>query len=235
MKLIPTLAATLAFALAACPSLAQDDDDADAPSLEEQYPGLLLNNPFVKDRKPPRAQREPTSRPTTTRPAEPPAVPEKDWVLTGIVFEGGQFRAYFENLKTNQIQQVSTGMELARGHVGEVFIDSVAFLIDDELRWVSFGQDLTGQLSEALAAAAAQSAAAGASASGADRGGDPNESIADRLRRRREEREQRRQQEQQQQQQPQQGQEAQPQGQPQEAPPEQAPPEQAPPPVVIIE
>lgn len=120
-------------------------DPAPAPdpaeTFEARYAVLTRNNIFVRDRRP----APPSSEGPTTReaPAAPPA-PEKDWVLIGVVFEEGRFRAYFENLRGDPTTRAVVGDPIADGVIDEVFLDAIAYQANGERIWVDIGQDLTG-------------------------------------------------------------------------------------------
>ena len=114
---------------------APDENDA----FSEQYAIVIENNIFLRDR---RQRQAPT---TATTQQEAPSDPLKDWVLVGVVFEEGEFRAYFENLKQGGITRAVVGDAIASGSLGEVFLDAVGFTTADGLKWIEIGQDLTGQ------------------------------------------------------------------------------------------
>ncbi len=125
-------------------------DRAPTERFEERYAGLMTNNLFKRDRRPPRAMG------TTIRSAEPeaapPPPPQRDWMLTGIIFEDGRFRAYLEHLSTGESQRVDSGHAVAGGAVTEVFIDALGYELDGHVRWIELGQDLTGAFPEGITA-----------------------------------------------------------------------------------
>jgi hypothetical protein len=129
-------------------------------AFSEQYGLVVENNIFLRDR---------TRRPSgngnaTTRPTTPQRSPEQTVALTGIVFEDGAFRAYFENLAAGTIFRVSPGDEVARGRVKEILIDAVAYESNGGVTWIEIGRDLTGS------AAARPTATAGTGATTAPAG-----------------------------------------------------------------
>lgn len=190
--------ACMAF-IAAAPQ--QDDDDADdraeqprreggysrqrdeADAFAGRYGVLLENNIFVRDRRPSRTPA--TSQ--ATRPAPPPR-PEKDWVLVGVVFEEGAFRAYFENVRGSGVTRAVVGDPIASGAITEVYIDAVAYLLDGEVAWIEIGQDLTGEYVEIPGAVVRPTTAPTTPATSATPAGAPDPSalsIEERLRQRR--------------------------------------------------
>ena len=121
---------------------------APAGRFEDRYAGLLANNPFKRDRRSQRAEGA-TTRPIE-REAAPPPSPQREWMLTGIVFEDGRFRAYLENRSTGESQRVDSGHLVAGGAVTEVFIDALGYELDGHVRWIELGQDLTGAFPEGI-------------------------------------------------------------------------------------
>jgi hypothetical protein len=129
-------------------------------SSANRYDVLVENNIFLKDRRS-------AGRPTTdasTRPVARPSTPEQSVYLTGVIFEDGAFRAYFENQAEGApVLRVSVGDAIARGRVVEIAIDSLAYAsTDGRLQWVEIGNDLTGTPRPAAGAAGAAGAAASA-------------------------------------------------------------------------
>lgn len=169
-----TAVAVMAIAGAAAAQPQAEADDSEA-SFEARYGSLLTHNLFERDRRPPRRDEQ---RPPTSRPAPPPSPPpEKDYRLVGIVFEDGQFRAYFENLRTHRIERVAPGDPIATGIIGEVYIDAVSYLADGQIVWVDFGDDLTGE--------GAPVPARPSRSSSPDSNSESQQSILERLRQRR--------------------------------------------------
>lgn len=106
--------------------------------FNQRYGVVIQDNIFLRQR----GQRpvEPT-----TRPAPPPRTIEQSLMLTGVVFEDGQVRAYFENLSGGAPVRVSPGESIGKGVVTEIAIDAVAYLDSQgRSRWVEIGHDLTG-------------------------------------------------------------------------------------------
>lgn len=108
--------------------------------FSDRYAVVLENNIFLRER---RTQRQ-SSTQSTTQPQAPPK-PEKEWVLVGVVFEEGAFRAYFESLTGGGVKRAVVGDQIAEGALSEVYIDAVGYMTGDGVAWISVGQDLTGE------------------------------------------------------------------------------------------
>ena len=162
MKLFPFATVIASGLLLAAPSLAQDAGSEGASNtgssdesvserdqaelqrqaFESRYGALTSNNIFKRDRRPP----PPPQPPREQEPPPPPPPEETNWLLVGIVFEGGVPRAYFEHLKEKRLVIISAGDEVANGLLGQVFIDAVSYLgKEGEIIWVDVGDDLTGE------------------------------------------------------------------------------------------
>jgi len=153
----------------------------------ERYGVLWERNIFLRER----GRRERVDR--DLRPAAP-RLPEQSLVVTGIVLEDGEYRAYVEDVSRGTTLKLSVGDAVARGHVVGIEIDALAYENYAGITWIPIGSNLAGasvtSVSDARIAAAAagyagttQPAAGGAGAvidaSGA------NLSIEERLRLRR--------------------------------------------------
>lgn len=156
---------------------------ASASEPDERYQVLVDQNIFMRQR----GRR--TSSPATTSPTSRPAArtPEQSLVLTGVVFEDGEFRAYFEDLGKSSVVRVSNGDAIARGTVAAIMIDAVAYESDDGVRWIEFGQDLTGgSMPIAERGTTGTTEPNGSDQASADAGGgdDASLSVEERMRRR---------------------------------------------------
>jgi hypothetical protein len=134
--------------------LAADSATPPAPSpakpqsYRERYAVLSERNIFLKDR---RVRSGPsTSRSGSDRPPAPP--PEATYVLTGVVLEEGQYRAYVED-SNGKINRLAVGDAIARGHVAEIDISAMAYESNGQVAWVNVGYDLRGKPWEAPTAA----------------------------------------------------------------------------------
>jgi hypothetical protein len=74
-----------------------------------------------------------------------PATPEQAFILTGVVFEEDEPRAYFESVTQGTIVKLRVGEQIARGIVGEIHIDAIYYARGDEKTWVDVGSYLNGQ------------------------------------------------------------------------------------------
>src|SRR5437868_5949080 len=94
------------------------DPAAPAPAkvnYNDRYGVLSERNIFLRERG------KPATRPSYTRGSDsnssftrPP--PEAVYVLTGIVLEEGQYRAYVEDTSTGRVHRLAVGDTVARGH-----------------------------------------------------------------------------------------------------------------------
>ncbi|WP_428937152.1 hypothetical protein [Fontivita pretiosa] len=156
-------------------------------SYRERYGVLWERNIFLRER----GRRERVDR--DFRPAAP-RLPEQSLVVTGIVFEDGEYRAYIEDVSRGTTLKLSVGDAVARGKVVGIEIDAVAYENYAGVTWIPIGSNLAGasvtSVSDARIAAAAagyaattQPSAGGAGA--AINASGANLSIEERLRLRR--------------------------------------------------
>lgn len=132
-----------ALAAAAIPVMAQSRAPSPQPSqpnsresFRERYGVLSDRNVFVRDRRAPRRD-EPASR-------QAPRAPEQTFVLTGVVFEDGGYRAYMEDRAAGTTQRLGPGDAIARGRITQIQMDAVEYTQGDRSVWVEIGKDLTG-------------------------------------------------------------------------------------------
>jgi hypothetical protein len=119
-------------------------------NYRDRYALLAEHNIFLKDRTSHR-DGERRNGSSTTQPGATPRTPEQLYVLTGVVLEGGERRAYFEDLEHGGLVKVGVGDALAKGRVVEIDIDAVAFAQDERPQvWIGVGSDLTGAASAAV-------------------------------------------------------------------------------------
>jgi hypothetical protein len=118
---------------------------APAPSKQnynDRYGVLSEHNIFMQKRGiPPRPAYVPSTQRFET--SRPPA--EATFVLTGIVLEEGQFRAYVEDTSTGRVIRLAVGDTVARGHVLEIAIDAIAYDLNGQGTWITVGSDLRGE------------------------------------------------------------------------------------------
>jgi hypothetical protein len=180
------LLVALAGAVLAANAPAQNRSAATRPArpsradFERQYNVVIDNNIFLRERG--RTYSPPVRREPDTQPATAPAPGEEQtYALRGVVFEGDDLRAYFENLGDNTIVRVEPGDAIARGRVIEISVDAVAYESGGELTWIEIGHDLTGT---ARVAATQPSGVGGATQPAS--GGDPRtQSVEEMMRQRR--------------------------------------------------
>lgn len=99
-------------------------------SYSDRYSILSQRNIFLKDRSRGSSGRDGDGRNgSSTQPSTQPSRRpiEESMVLTGIVEEGGEFRAYVEDQLNSAIIRVSTGDRLAHGTVARIGLDSIEY------------------------------------------------------------------------------------------------------------
>ncbi|GIW76874.1 MAG: hypothetical protein KatS3mg104_1937 [Phycisphaerae bacterium] len=121
---------------------AQNQRSSSGSDIPEEYQVIVSRNIFLRERQRPR---EPSTQPVVIRPVEtPPDVPERRFVLRGVVLEDEGIRAYFEN-GSGQIVKVSPGNPIATGYISQIMIDTVTYVLPDgEVRRIEIGQNLEG-------------------------------------------------------------------------------------------
>ena len=201
---IALLAASGVAHAASAPATAPSSQPARPQSYSDRYSILSQRNIFLKDRSRGSGGRSGDGRndPSTTQASlQPSRRPiEEQMVLTGIVEEGGQYRAYVEDSAAGAVIRVSTGDRLAHGRVARIALDSIEYEpqssggVEGKKTLIAIGSDLTGRevsFSASAFASSASSAAAGAAASTAPSGAeglnpnDPNLTMEQRLKLRR--------------------------------------------------
>lgn len=134
--------------------------------LNDQYGVLLERNMFVADR---RKAPPPVTRPSVTR----TLAPEQTMVLTGIVLEDGQLRAYVEDRARGRVQKLVIGDAIASGRVSDIRIDAIAYENASGKTWVGIGKTLSGtQFSSDTLISNMAEAGVGAPTTGPAAGGD---------------------------------------------------------------
>ena len=114
-------------------------------NYNEHYGVLSERNIFLKERgvKPRSAYSSTQSSYSSSQYSKPPL--EAAYVLTGIVLEDGQYRAYVEDTSTGRVSRLAVGDPIARGHVMEIEIDAIAYDLNGQGTWITPGSDLRGQ------------------------------------------------------------------------------------------
>jgi len=112
------------------------------PTTWESYRVLSERNIFTRNR----------SRPSSgyhapTREAAPPRpvyTGDASLVLTGIIRQGDDCVAFFEDIRTGKTTQYLAGTALDRGRLGLITEDTVHYACDGELRKITIGSTLAG-------------------------------------------------------------------------------------------
>lgn len=144
----------------------QRNAEPESDEMSGEYSAVVENNIFLRNR-----GRRPAPPPPTSRPVTPPLTREQTLILTGIVLEEGEFRAYFEDTRGNSIVRVAEGEAIASGTIAQIMIDAVAYETPDGFRWIDIGHDLTASLPNARAGGTSSTGSSGGSAATA--GGTP--------------------------------------------------------------
>jgi hypothetical protein len=109
-------------------------------SYRDSYGILSERNIFLRDRHRSRSGRDEPS----SRPAPPPRLPEETLVLTGVVFEEGECRAYVENMENGSVIKLRIGEPVSRGIVSHIQIDAIEYEQAGRRTWIEIGRSLTG-------------------------------------------------------------------------------------------
>jgi hypothetical protein len=140
----------------------------------DRYAILSQRNIFLKDRSRGSSGRYGDGRngSSTTQASSQPSRRsiEEQMVLTGIVEEGGQYRAYVEDSAAGAVIRVSNGDRLAHGRVARIAMDSIEYEPQSggQPKSIAIGNDLTGREVSFAASAFAGSASSAAAGSSSD-------------------------------------------------------------------
>ncbi len=111
-----------------------------AQVLWEDYKVVVERNIFARDR---------GKRPTTTA-AEPtmspPPRPERYFLLTGIVQQGEEGIAFFEDTRTGTTSRIRAGESIAGGRLANITLDYVEYESDGQTVRIKVGKNLEGSL-----------------------------------------------------------------------------------------
>jgi hypothetical protein len=136
------LIALASLAMAGAAVIAADTPPTTRENYNDRYGVLSDRNIFLRERgRPaPSTRRYESSTMSSSRPAA-----ESTYVLTGIVLEGGQYRAYVEEVSTGRVQRLAVGDAVAKGHVLDIDIDAMAYSANGKGTWIPIGCDLQGK------------------------------------------------------------------------------------------
>jgi hypothetical protein len=159
-------------------------------SDRERYAALTEQNIFVKDRRSLRSRpdRTPGERPPMTEMEKLKATPEAKFVLTGVVFEDGDYRAFIEDTNASRVLRLSVGDPIARGKITEIDIDTIAYESSGKTMIINVGTTLTGIPYSAFTASPGATPAPGAAAAPASPlpdANNPNLTIEEKMKLRR--------------------------------------------------
>jgi hypothetical protein len=162
-----------------------------APATQEsdrdRYAVLTNQNIFLKDRR--SGRRDRTSTSTTSGPVDPlhdiRATPEASLVLTGVVFEDGDYRAFIEDTKEGKVLRLSVGDSIARGKITMIDIDTAVYESNGKSTIINVGTTLTGIAYSAFTATPGATPAAGASSTPLPDPNNPNLTLEERMKLRR--------------------------------------------------
>lgn len=147
----------------------------------ETYRVLAEKNMFLKDRtRPPARGRTRTASPRDTR------SDEECTTLMGIVWQGQQWVAFLEDVRTGKVQRAAAGDAVCHGTLGLVTLDAVQYCVAEATSTISVGKTLagTGPASQA-ATTGATSETASEPATGAASSSSPTNDVLERMRQRR--------------------------------------------------
>lgn len=114
----------------------------DEKEFWDSYRVLVERNIFSRNRSRPFEQ-------SVSKPKRPPPVPESYFVLKGIVKQGNEHIAFFENTRTGEAVKVRKGDNIARGSLKNLTLDYIEFGLDANTVKVVIGNTLEGKTSSA--------------------------------------------------------------------------------------
>ena len=126
------------------PALAAAAPPAAPPSVQppqwDNYRVLSERNMFLRDRA------RPMTSHYTPRPAVIVAPPSEDerFVLTGIIQQGDDCMAFFEDSRSGKTATVMAGDPVGRGRLTVITLDTVHYACDGNLARIMIGSSLTG-------------------------------------------------------------------------------------------
>ncbi|HEY7116765.1 MAG TPA: hypothetical protein VH475_09275 [Tepidisphaeraceae bacterium] len=146
-------------------------------SDRERYAVITEHNIFLKNRRVPSAPSTGSSRPMTEI-ERLRQTPEANFVLTGVVFEDEQFRAFLEDIKGGKVLRLSVGDPIASGKIVAIDIDAIAYESAGKQTWIGVGTTLTGIPYSSFASSSSSSSSSSA-ASASSGGAAPSTPLPD--------------------------------------------------------
>ena len=104
----------------------------------DSYRVLSERNMFVRNRGRPQRDRGAMR-------AAPPENPDERLMLTGIIQQGGEYVAFFEDTQTRKTTTVQAGASVGRGCLTAIALDAVQYTCDGAATKVLVGSSLTGR------------------------------------------------------------------------------------------
>jgi hypothetical protein len=183
------LAAAMTLAAFASSAPEATSKPAVAPTMPaDRYRVLLQRDIFLRDRS---AGRE---GPRPPQPTAPVATDETSLVLTGLVCQGREWVAFFEDRRNGQVVRVAPGQAIGPGQLAVISLDAVEYVRDGQTRSIAIGRNLAGDeaafsdTGPVQAAGLAPTSAPAGAASAATNGGAPAGGAGDVLERMRQRR-----------------------------------------------
>jgi len=156
-------------------------------SDRDRYSVLTSQNIFLKDRRSGRGPR--STGPSSSGPVDPfhdlRATPEASLVLTGVVFEDGDYRAFIEETREGKVLRLSVGDSIARGKITMIDIDTAVYESNGKSTIINVGTTLTGIPYSAFTATPGATPAVGASSTPLPDPSNPNLTLEERMKLRR--------------------------------------------------
>ncbi|MBM4016954.1 MAG: hypothetical protein FJ288_01285 [Planctomycetes bacterium] len=141
LLILPAAPAAAASPPAGPPGPPTASPPAARPSQWESYRVLSERNMFLRNRASPASRRPAPTAP----PAAPPAATGDDRiVLTGIVHQGEDYVAFFEDTRTGKTAPSQIGAALGRGRLAAITLDAVQYACDGNTTRIAIGSNLSG-------------------------------------------------------------------------------------------
>lgn len=137
-RMLALLAVVAALAIALWPAGGLGEEPAQKDSWEA-FKVIVERNMFSRQRgrRAEQAQGEQTRAPVVLS-------PESYYILKGVAQEDGEFVAFLEDTRRNQILRVRKGDSVARGIVKALTLDAIEYQFGEQITTVAMGYDLQG-------------------------------------------------------------------------------------------